>query len=205
MTTLASRFRSTGKVEIRPIPSIPGAFANSLGQVKFPLVKKEPYWTFGRRRVKKYGYAVFMAAYKSRQYIVARLICEAFHGPPPFYRAHAMHGDEDSGNNFPANLKWGTSKQNCSAPGWRAKNAIIQRVRSPLMLQRAIEGLRRAWNDPEKRERLLAIRRSGYLRGNVASQSTTARALRSASLRAAWRDPVKRARLLGGRNKAKPD
>ncbi len=49
---------------------------------------------------------------------VARLVCEAFHGPAPFPRAVAMHKDENSRNNAPDNLEWGTQKQNLNAPGF---------------------------------------------------------------------------------------
>jgi hypothetical protein len=47
---------------------------------------------------------------------VARLVCEAFHGPPPVERAVVMHLDDDPGNNRPENLKWGTQKENLNAP-----------------------------------------------------------------------------------------
>jgi hypothetical protein len=57
---------------------------------------------------------------KKKHYKVARLVCEAFHGPPPFPRAVAMHTDENSRNNFPSNLKWGTQKENLNAPGFVA-------------------------------------------------------------------------------------
>ena len=47
---------------------------------------------------------------------VARLICEAFHGPAPFSGAVAMHLDENSRNNKPGNLKWATQKENLNSP-----------------------------------------------------------------------------------------
>lgn len=49
---------------------------------------------------------------------VGRLVCEAFNGAPPFPKAVAMHLDEDSRNNKPGNLKWGTQKENLNAPGF---------------------------------------------------------------------------------------
>lgn len=49
---------------------------------------------------------------------VARLICEAFNGPPPFDDAVCMHLDEDSRNNQPDNLALGTQKENLNAPGF---------------------------------------------------------------------------------------
>lgn len=47
---------------------------------------------------------------------VARLVCEAFHGLPPFPRAVVMHVDDNPGNNRPENLRWATQKENLNAP-----------------------------------------------------------------------------------------
>jgi len=55
-----------------------------------------------------------------RTYKVARLVCEAFHGPAPIDRAVCMHLDEDARNNRPENLAWGTQKENLNAPGFIA-------------------------------------------------------------------------------------
>ncbi len=49
---------------------------------------------------------------------VARLVCEAFNGPQPFEGAVCMHLDENSSNNAPSNLAWGTQKENLNAPGF---------------------------------------------------------------------------------------
>lgn len=49
---------------------------------------------------------------------VARLVCEAFNGAPPFPDAVCMHKDENSRNNRPENLAWGTQKENLNAPGF---------------------------------------------------------------------------------------
>lgn len=40
------------------------------------------------------------------------LVCETFHGLKPFEEAVVMHLDDDSENNRPDNLKWGTQKEN---------------------------------------------------------------------------------------------
>jgi hypothetical protein len=45
---------------------------------------------------------------------VAVLVLLAFVGPPPFKGAHALHWDDDQGNNNLSNLRWGTSKDNAS-------------------------------------------------------------------------------------------
>lgn len=53
-------------------------------------------------------------------YRIARLVGEAFHGPPPFDGAGVMHIDENAANNRPENLKWGTQKENLNAEGFLA-------------------------------------------------------------------------------------
>ncbi len=60
----------------------------------------------------------FVFGYRGKTYKVARLICEAFHGPPPFARAVVMHRDENAANNRSDNLSWGTQKENLNAPGF---------------------------------------------------------------------------------------
>jgi HNH endonuclease len=49
---------------------------------------------------------------------VARLVCEAFHGPPPLGKPCVLHRDENPRNNRPENLMWGTQKENLNAPGF---------------------------------------------------------------------------------------
>ena len=79
---------------------------------------------------------------------VARLVCEAFNGPPPFPRAVAMHGDENSRNNRADNLEWGTQKQNLNAPGFIAYCRGRTGENSPTLkahakrMQRFHEGMR---------------------------------------------------------------
>ena len=43
---------------------------------------------------------------------VNRLVCEAFHGPPPFEGAQASHLDGTRTKNTPENLQWETSAEN---------------------------------------------------------------------------------------------
>jgi len=61
----------------------------------------------------------YILMWRGKSYKVARLVCEAFHGKPP-QRAVCMHVDENARNNNPANLKWGTQKENLNAPGFIA-------------------------------------------------------------------------------------
>ena len=57
---------------------------------------------------------------KGHTYKVARLVCEAFHGEAAPDKPVCMHLDENSRNNRPDNLAWGTQKENLNAPGFLA-------------------------------------------------------------------------------------
>lgn len=58
------------------------------------------------------GYVI--STIKGPQRKVHRLVCEAFHGPPPPGKDQVRHLDGDPSNNHPANLRWGTAKENYS-------------------------------------------------------------------------------------------
>lgn len=62
----------------------------------------------------------YIFQFRGKTYKVHRLVCEAFHGPAPFDGAVVMHLDEDSRNNSPQNLRWGTQRENLNAPGYLA-------------------------------------------------------------------------------------
>jgi hypothetical protein len=62
--------------------------------------------------------ARFIIRVCGRTYKVARLVAEAFSGPPPFDGAVVMHLDENAANNRASNLRWGTQKENLNAPGF---------------------------------------------------------------------------------------
>lgn len=68
-------------------------------------------WDKSRRR--------FIFVFRGKTHRVAPLVCEAFHGPSPAGHV-CMHLDENSRNNRPENLAWGTQKQNLNAPGFLA-------------------------------------------------------------------------------------
>ena len=113
---------------IKQIPSIPGALANNLGQIKLPEVTAiMPYggtrnyntkWIYGYvRSAKKGAKHTYMGTnYRGKVYKIHRLVCEAFHGPAPEGRPIVLHLDEDAMNNAPSNLRWGTQKENLNMP-----------------------------------------------------------------------------------------
>lgn len=60
----------------------------------------------------------YVLQFQGKTHRVARLVCEAFNGPPPFDDAVCMHLDENSRNNRPSNLAWGSQRENLNAPGF---------------------------------------------------------------------------------------
>lgn len=108
----------------RNIPSLPAYIASSHGRLM-----RLPHRNVGTQGQKPYGGTPttgawdqrqrrFCIVYQGKTYRVARLICEAFHGPAPSKDAVCMHLDENSRNNRPDNLKWGTQRENLNAPGF---------------------------------------------------------------------------------------
>lgn len=105
--------------EWRVVPSVPDLMASSLGRVLLkPLSRPTKPWLGCWAKGSGGGRFIFRVRRHGKTYKVARLVCEAFKGPPPFPRAVAMHADENSRNNRADNLEWGTQKQNLNAPGF---------------------------------------------------------------------------------------
>ena len=113
----------------KPIPSQSGMMASSFGRILLPKrTAQMPYggWrtytptpTYGHKRKasKTARHEYYGLFHKERGNLkIHRLICEAFHGPPPFHKAIVIHLDEDALNNCPENLKWGTQKENLNMP-----------------------------------------------------------------------------------------
>lgn len=116
-----------------PVPSKPEIMASNLGRVLLPeretqmprggMRKYIPKPTYGHvarssktaRHTYKGIYNKFFGNLK-----VHRLVCEAFHGPPPEGKVYVLHLDEDAHNNKPENLRWGTQKENLNMPGFIA-------------------------------------------------------------------------------------
>lgn len=47
-----------------------------------------------------------------RQVLVHRVVCEAFHGPPPTPKHQAAHWDGNASNNRAENVRWATKSEN---------------------------------------------------------------------------------------------
>lgn len=108
----------------RMVPSLPGVLASSLGRLMVapytaPLPNGGTRQYGGQPTIGQWDGDRYIYVLKKRTYKVARLVCEAFHGPCPD-GLNCLHGDENSRNNKPGNLSWGTQKENLNAPGFIA-------------------------------------------------------------------------------------
>ena len=111
----------------RPIPSLPEYIASSHGRImRVPYLGKMPHGGLRAYGGEPY-FGVwhetdlrFVLQFRGRNYKIARLVCEAFHGPAPAGKPVCMHLDENSRNNRPENLAWGSQKENLNAPGFIA-------------------------------------------------------------------------------------
>lgn len=126
---------------------------------------------------KGYLYVCLCLAGKTKTGWVHRLVCEAFHGPPPTEKHQAAHRNGVKSNNSAANLYWATQLENMAdraqhgdAPrGERcgmaklteADVARVKKMRAAGMVQRAIgEELGVA---PHTISRILSGKRWGHL------------------------------------------
>lgn len=91
----------------KELPDWPNHWVSNLGNFKGPK---------GLRKLgqNKDGYPEVKASYKGKEkkFRVHRLVCETFHGPPPFEGAQALHKDHVRTNCREDNLYWGSAQQN---------------------------------------------------------------------------------------------
>ena len=115
---------------VKNTEDIEGALVNDLGQIKLPEVKaKMPSgvlrlyktkWKWGvkTKASKSARHQYYGLMYRGKNYKMHRIICKAFHGPPPEGKNVVIHINENALDNRPENLKWGTQKENLNMPGF---------------------------------------------------------------------------------------
>lgn len=118
----------------KPVPSLPEYEASSLGRMmRVPYTAPMPgggVRTYGgkpRLGVWSKDQKRYILVFRRKTYRVARLICEAFHGPCPEGMTDVMHMDEAPANNRPENLQWGTRKENLNMPQVKAYHSDVCR------------------------------------------------------------------------------
>lgn len=133
-----------GKEIWKLIPSVPGLLASSHGRLMIaPYTAPLPHGgvrQYGGQPTRgQWDGTRFIYVFAGKTHKVARLVCEAFNGPAPDGMV-CMHGDENSRNNCPSNLEWGTQKQNLNAPGFLAYCRSRTGANSPTFKARANSG-----------------------------------------------------------------
>ena len=140
----------------KSVPSLPAYEASSYGRVRVvPYEGAMPHggtrWyggkeTFGTWRPDQNRFAIL---FRGKNYKVARMVCEAFHGPSPS-GAVCMHLDENSRNNRPENLSWGTQKENLNAPGFveHCRTSRLRAWNGNVLADESIREIRRRSSEP---------------------------------------------------------
>lgn len=140
----------------RLIPSLPFCEASSWGRIRvIPYESKMPHGRgvkiiggfprYGSWEGDRFNYVIRKKTYK-----VARLVCEAFHGPAPIGKNVCMHLDEDASNNRSSNLEWGTQKQNLNFPGFLKYCSERTGEGNPSIRGRRLKGWKAvSYTDPE--------------------------------------------------------
>ena len=125
---------------MKAIPDWPGYFASEEGHIysnrrnskELIRLAERTYERESKPRDVRYRH-VFLYCRKSKQakrFLLHRLICLAYHGPPSFDGAMALHEDDDPTNNAFSNLRWGTGAENHADSKRNGTAAIGERHRS---------------------------------------------------------------------------
>lgn len=98
--------------KLRPVPDHPGTFAADDGTV---WTSRDGDLVPAKQHPHSKGYLTVnvrhAATGRVRPALVHRLVCAAFHGPPP-PGTQTRHLDGDKRNNTPSNLTWGSALDN---------------------------------------------------------------------------------------------
>lgn len=108
----------------KPVPSLPGIWASSIGRVwseshlsqsardRQPTQLRPARLISGELLRNGYRRIKLKRDGCSKNYLVHRLVCEAFHGAPPFTTATVDHLDGCRANNRCENLEWVSRSEN---------------------------------------------------------------------------------------------
>lgn len=130
----------------KTVPSKPRIEVSSFGRIRRKSHRKkmphggsreyraEPKFGYITRASKSARHEFFGVYYRGIGNVkVHRAVCEAFNGPPPPDKPVVIHKNENSLDNRPENLCWGTQKENLNAPGFIEFKSTKLDARSDLM------------------------------------------------------------------------
>lgn len=116
------------------VPGWPNYQASSLGRVKGPIRILKPY-----PRPDGYLHVQLCTPGKvDTRFLLHRLICLTFHGPPPFEKAMALHKNHDRADCREDNLYWGSRQDNAddmTNAGRQARNRTRAKLTSEDVLE----------------------------------------------------------------------
>lgn len=118
-----TKVKTSGNEKWRLIPSLPEFIASSHGRVMMvpayvPTKGDGVRVAGGIPRKGEWDGTRYIFQFRGKSYKVHRLVCEAFHGSAPANKPVCMHLNENSADNRPDNLAWGTQRENLNAPGF---------------------------------------------------------------------------------------
>lgn len=87
--------------EWKPCPGFAGYTVSSRGRVKSPAGRE-----MCLQKATKYPSVTLRSPQGVKHAVVARLVCEAFNGPPPSDASEVGHRDQNNTNNAATNLFW---------------------------------------------------------------------------------------------------
>ena len=134
--------------EWRPVDSMPEIEASSFGRIRrvarisimpnggVRIYASDPTFGVPTKAKKGDGHIRMMRYYRGIGNVrVARAVCEAFNGPPPFAGAVAMHLNGRSTDNRPSNLEWAAKKATHRTAAAKLNISIAQKRRHARVYQ----------------------------------------------------------------------
>lgn len=117
------------------------------------------------------GYAVVTIRHAGakRNYKVHRLVCAAFHGPPPPDRKFACHANGSRLDNRPDNLKWGSPIDNAADTIRHGRHRVGSQKKNTKLNETSVVLIKRRLREGEK-QRIVA-EQFGVSRGVIAQIS----------------------------------
>ncbi len=103
--------------EWRAVPGFPAYEVSSEGRVRRCAPSRSPNCRPGevlQGAKGRYLSVKLFADGIGKKVSVHRVVCEAFHGPPPTPDHQVAHWDGNRENNRASNLRWATARENCS-------------------------------------------------------------------------------------------
>ena len=142
----------------RPVPGFEGYYATPCGQIITLRYKKRCVL---KQELAKNGYLRVVLTKNKREspkhYLVHRIICSAFAGPPPGPDYVVCHKDNDKRNNNASNLRWDTRAANESDKDIHGTKLRGSRNHQSKLTEKEVGVIRKLFNLGVSKRRIAAI------------------------------------------------